>query len=59
MFVSVVLIGMNGLPIEAIRRSFESGPLNTPPMGEDGLVGGVEVEVEVEDGVPPGDPGLD
>jgi hypothetical protein len=55
MFVSVVLIGMNGLPIEAIRRSFESGPLKTPPMGEDGLVGGVEAE----DRGSPGDPGLD
>jgi hypothetical protein len=44
MFVSAVLIGLNGVPVEAIRRSFESGPLKTPPMGEDGLVGGIEVE---------------
>jgi len=44
MFVSAVLIGMDGLPVEAIRRSFESGPLREPPMGEDGLVGGIDVE---------------
>ena len=34
-------------PPELAKRGgawFESGPLKTPPMGEDGLVGGIDVE---------------
>jgi hypothetical protein len=38
---SVALIGMDGIPIEGVRRSFLSGPLVVPSLGEDGLVGGL------------------
>lgn len=41
MWVSVVLLGPAGLPLEAIRRPFMSGALVPRALGEDGLVGGI------------------
>jgi hypothetical protein len=41
MFVSVVLLAVDGTPIEAIRRPIVSGPLAQRTLGEDGLVGGI------------------
>jgi hypothetical protein len=41
MWVSVVLLGPAGLPLEAIRRPFLSGALVPRTLGEDGLVGGI------------------
>jgi hypothetical protein len=40
MWVSAVLVADDGLPIEAIRRSIISGPLDEPTLGDDGLIGG-------------------
>lgn len=39
MWVSVVLLGPTGLPLEAIRRPFVSAALMPRTLGEDGLVG--------------------
>ena len=41
MWVSAVLLGPMGLPLEAIRRPIVSGPLAQRILGEDGLVGGI------------------
>jgi hypothetical protein len=41
MRVTIVLIADNGLPIEAIRRPFVSGPLTQTNFGQDGLISGM------------------